>query len=96
VDFAKKCRKIFQVQKSENRSISSICSGREVTTAHQKLNTDVIRRAPEPGVAEIIIDRAGWENGQNVESRVAKKLTSGSISKLRRHAGRVVIILESR
>jgi hypothetical protein len=66
------CDKMSLVRKSENRSISSICRGREVAATYQKLNAHVIRRSREPGAAEIIIDKAGWENGQNVESRVAK------------------------
>jgi hypothetical protein len=72
MDYAKKCRKIFQVEKSENQSISSICSGQEAMATYQKLDTDAMRCAPEPGAAEIIVDRAGYEDGQKVEKRVKK------------------------
>jgi hypothetical protein len=56
-----------------------------VAATYQKLQVYAIRCLRNSGAAEMIIDRAGWEDGQKVEKGGRKKkLTSGSSHGLQR------------
>jgi hypothetical protein len=70
----------------EDPIISYVDSGLKLASTRQKRNVDLILCHREPGVGEIIVDEAEYEDGQKVENRVTKKLTSGSLSQLTRGA----------
>jgi hypothetical protein len=74
-------------QEPENPSVRSVFRKRELGPTYEKLHLDSIRCLREYGAAGIIIDGAGSKDGQKAKKkRVTKKMTSGSLSQLKRQA----------